>query len=89
MNLILLSCIFTYLFSSQVGTLIGKGGEMVRNLQLSSGAKIQIRRDSEADPNAALRPVEIIGSLASIEKAEKLINEVIAQVENCLCFFVY
>ncbi|KAJ0235522.1 KH domain-containing protein [Hirschfeldia incana] len=65
--------------SSKVGTLIGKGGEMVRNLQLSSGAKIQIRRDSEADPNAALRPVEIIGNLASIEKAEKLINEVIAQ----------
>ncbi|XP_009114789.1 far upstream element-binding protein 2 [Brassica rapa] len=68
--------------SSKVGTLIGKGGEMVRNLQLSSGAKIQIRRDSEADPNAALRPVEIIGSLASIEKAEKLINEVIAQSEG-------
>ncbi|CAG7863897.1 unnamed protein product [Brassica rapa] len=68
--------------SKVVGTLIGKGGEMVRNLQLSSGAKIQIRRDSEADPNAALRPVEIIGSLASIEKAEKLINEVIAQSEG-------
>ncbi|CAH8371644.1 unnamed protein product [Eruca vesicaria subsp. sativa] len=67
--------------SSKVGTLIGKGGEMVRNLQLSSGAKIQIRRDSEADPNSALRPVEIIGNLASIEKAEKLINEVIAQSE--------
>ncbi|CAN6884906.1 unnamed protein product, partial [Brassica oleracea] len=45
-----------------VGTLIGKGGEIVRNLQLT------------------LRPVEIIGNLASIEKAEKLINEVIAQV---------
>ncbi|CAN6928726.1 unnamed protein product, partial [Brassica oleracea] len=68
--------------SKVVGTLIGKGGEMVRNLQLSSGAKIQIRRDSEADPNAALRPVEIIGNLASIEKAEKLINEVIAQSEG-------
>nr|VDD42224.1 unnamed protein product [Brassica oleracea] len=45
-----------------VGTLIGKGGEIVRNLQLT------------------LRPVEIIGNLVSIEKAEKLINEVIAQV---------
>ncbi|KAH0938955.1 hypothetical protein HID58_006416 [Brassica napus] len=54
---------------SRVGTLIGKGGEIVRNLQLSS----------EADLNSALRPVEIIGNLASIEKAEKLINEVIAQ----------
>ncbi|CAN6864992.1 unnamed protein product [Brassica oleracea] len=43
-----------------VGKLIGKGGEIVKNLQLT------------------LRPVEIIGNLASIEKAEKLINEVIA-----------
>ncbi|CAN7035133.1 unnamed protein product [Brassica oleracea var. botrytis] len=49
-----------------VGKLIGKGGEIVRNLQLT------------------LRPVEIIGNLASIEKAEKLINEVIAQVINYL-----
>ncbi|CAF2141527.1 unnamed protein product [Brassica rapa subsp. narinosa] len=51
-----------------VGTLIGKGGEIVRNLQLT------------------LRPVEIIGNLASIEKAEKLINEVIAQVINYLYY---
>lgn len=56
---------------------------MVRQLQINSGAKIQIRRDAEADPNSALRPVEIIGNLASIEKAEKLINTVIAEV---LCF---
>ncbi|CAN7062360.1 unnamed protein product, partial [Brassica rapa subsp. trilocularis] len=57
--------ISTYLFSphtSQVGMLIGKGGEIVRNLQLT------------------LRPVEIVGNLAFIEKAEKLINEIIAQV---------
>ncbi|CAN7085338.1 unnamed protein product [Brassica oleracea var. botrytis] len=51
-----------------VGTLIGKGGEIVRNLQLTP------------------RPVEIIGNLASIEKAEKLINEVIAQVINYLYY---
>ncbi|WZZ76384.1 hypothetical protein YC2023_087754 [Brassica napus] len=38
--------------------------------------------DAEADLNSALRPVEIIGNLASIEKAEKLINEVIAQSEG-------
>ncbi|ESQ33420.1 hypothetical protein EUTSA_v10006898mg [Eutrema salsugineum] len=68
--------------SSKVGTLIGKGGEMVRHLQINSGAKIQIRRDAEADPNSALRPVELIGNLASIEKAEKLINQVIAETES-------
>ncbi|KAG7599130.1 K Homology domain [Arabidopsis suecica] len=67
--------------SSKVGTLIGKGGEMVRYLQVNSGAKIQIRRDAEADPSSALRPVEIIGTVACIEKAEKLINAVIAEAE--------
>ncbi|CAA7045309.1 unnamed protein product [Microthlaspi erraticum] len=67
--------------SSKVGTLIGKGGEMVRHLQFKSGAKIQIRRDSEADPNSSLRPVEIIGKAASIEKAEMLINQIIAETE--------
>ncbi|KAH0877254.1 hypothetical protein HID58_064648, partial [Brassica napus] len=56
--------------SLKVGTVIGKGGEIVRNLQL------------KADLNSALRPVEIIGNLASIEKAKKLINEVIAQSEG-------
>lgn len=71
-------------YTWQVGTLIGKGGEMVRHLQLNSGAKIQIRRDAEADPNSALRPVEIIGNVACIEKAEKLINTVIAEVLSCL-----
>ncbi|KAG5402158.1 hypothetical protein IGI04_016765, partial [Brassica rapa subsp. trilocularis] len=34
---------------------------------------------SQADLNSALRPVEIVGNLAFIEKAEKLINEIIAQ----------
>jgi far upstream element-binding protein len=54
---------------------------MVRYLQVNSGAKIQIRRDAEADPSSALRPVEIIGTVSCIEKAEKLINAVIAEVE--------
>lgn len=60
--------------------LIGKGGETIRNLQFNSGAKIQILKDSEADPNSALRPVEIIGNVLCIDNAEKLINAVIAEV---------
>ncbi|VYS62162.1 unnamed protein product [Arabidopsis thaliana] len=67
--------------SSKVGVLIGKGGETIRYLQFNSGAKIQILRDSEADPSSALRPVEIIGSVACIESAEKLISAVIAEAE--------
>ncbi|KAL0761636.1 hypothetical protein Bca101_077786 [Brassica carinata] len=50
----------------------GKADQNVNSL-IGKGGEI-------ADLNSALRPVEIIGNLASIEKAEKLINEVIAQV---------
>lgn len=64
----------------QVGVLIGKAGDTIRTLQNSSGARIQITRDSEADPNSSTRPVEILGTIENINKAERLIKEVIAEV---------
>ncbi|KAK1436659.1 hypothetical protein QVD17_02441 [Tagetes erecta] len=67
--------------SNKVGVLIGKSGDTIRTLQYSSGARIQITRDSEADPNAATRPVQLIGSIESINKAERLIKEVIAEAD--------
>ncbi|GKA71639.1 K homology domain-containing protein [Tanacetum coccineum] len=36
-----------------VGVLIGKAGGTIRTLQNSSGARIQITRDAEADPHSA------------------------------------
>lgn len=73
----------------QVGVLIGKAGDTIKYLQYNSGAKIQITRDADADPNSTTRPVELIGSLDSIEKAEKLINAVIAEVNAKNYFFFY
>ncbi|BFG18488.1 hypothetical protein CerSpe_047630 [Prunus speciosa] len=67
--------------NNKVGVLIGKAGDTIRYLQYNSGAKIQITRDSDADPYSATRPVEIIGSSFSISKAEKLINAVIAEAD--------
>lgn len=67
----------------QVGVLIGKAGETIRLLQNNSGARIQITRDSEADPNSSTRPVELTGTVENINKAEKLIREVIAEVNIC------
>lgn len=64
----------------QVGVLIGKGGDTIRYLQYNSGAKIQITRDADADPHSTTRPVELIGTLSNISKAEKLIHAVIAEV---------
>lgn len=66
----------------QVGVLIGKAGDTIRFLQYNSGAKIQITRDADADPYSASRPVELIGSLENINKAEKLIKDVIAEVQS-------
>ncbi|KAE8706409.1 bifunctional purine synthesis protein purC/E-like isoform X1 [Hibiscus syriacus] len=67
--------------NAKVGVLIGKAGEPIRYLQYNSGAKIQIMRDADADRDAPTRPVEIIGTLSSINKAEKLINAVIAEAD--------
>ncbi|KAI4332427.1 hypothetical protein L6164_017336 [Bauhinia variegata] len=67
--------------NNKVGVLIGKAGDTIRYLQYNSGAKIQITRDADADPRSATRPVELIGSLDSIEKAEKLISAVIAEAD--------
>ncbi|MFQ6652437.1 hypothetical protein Gotur_024305 [Gossypium turneri] len=67
--------------NAKVGVLIGKAGDTIRYLQYNSGAKIQIMRDADADRDAPTRPVEIIGTLNSIIKAEKLINAVIAEAD--------
>lgn len=67
---------------TQVGVLIGKAGETIRNLQISSGAKIQITKDIEADSNALTRPVELVGTPGSVDKAEQLIKSVIAEVHS-------
>ncbi|KAI6682254.1 hypothetical protein NL676_036135 [Syzygium grande] len=67
--------------NNKVGVLIGKAGETIRYLQYNSGAKIQIVRDSEADMSSTTRPVELTGSLDSINKAERLIKDVIAEAD--------
>lgn len=66
--------------NGRVGVIIGKGGETIKYLQLQSGAKIQVTRDMDADPNSATRPVELMGTPEQIAKVEQLINEVLAEV---------
>lgn len=70
----------------QVGVLIGKAGETIRYLQYNSGAKIQITKDADADPHSVTRLVEIVGTLDSINKAEKLMNAVIEEVDFILSY---
>ncbi|WVZ20649.1 hypothetical protein V8G54_007971 [Vigna mungo] len=65
--------------NGRVGVIIGKSGETIKYLQLQSGAKIQVTRDMDADPNSATRTVELMGTPEAIASAEKLINEVLAE----------
>ncbi|EPS62136.1 hypothetical protein M569_12656, partial [Genlisea aurea] len=67
--------------NGKVGVIIGKGGETIKYLQLQSGAKIQVTRDMDADPNSATRGVELMGTSDQISKAEQLINEVLSEAE--------
>uniref|UniRef100_A0A5B6ZHN7 K Homology domain-containing protein n=2 Tax=Davidia involucrata TaxID=16924 RepID=A0A5B6ZHN7_DAVIN len=68
--------------SGRVGVIIGKGGETIKYLQLQSGAKIQVTRDMDADPNSPNRMVELMGTQEQIVKAEQLINDVLAEAET-------
>ncbi|KAJ4708169.1 Far upstream element-binding protein like [Melia azedarach] len=65
----------------RVGVIIGKSGETIKYLQLQSGAKIQVTRDTEADLNSPTRSVELMGTPEQIAKAEQLINDVLAEAE--------
>ncbi|KAL6556667.1 hypothetical protein OROGR_005955 [Orobanche gracilis] len=63
----------------RVGVIIGKGGETIKYLQMQSGAKIQVTRDMDADPNSSTRAVELMGTPDQISKAEELINDVLSE----------
>ncbi|XP_059657083.1 uncharacterized protein LOC132303716 [Cornus florida] len=67
--------------NGRVGVIIGKSGETIKYLQLQSGAKIQVTRDMDADPNSLTRMVELTGTQEQIDKAEQFINDVLAEAE--------
>ncbi|KAL2927571.1 Far upstream element-binding protein 1, partial [Bienertia sinuspersici] len=67
--------------NAKVGVIIGRGGEMIKNLQLESGARIQITRDADSDPNSLTRDVELMGTQDQIAIAEQRIHQVIAETD--------
>ncbi|KAK1392456.1 hypothetical protein POM88_011512 [Heracleum sosnowskyi] len=72
--------------NGRVGVIIGKGGETIKYLQLQSGAKIQVTRDMDADPNSPNRGVELMGTPDQIAKAKQLISDVLNEVDEKSCF---
>ena len=64
----------------QVGLIIGKGGEQIKQLQEQSGCKIVIIQDT---PEAAMeKPLRITGSPEAVETAKQLVTEVLANIDD-------
>jgi len=63
-----------------VGLVIGRGGDTIRELQDKSRCHINIV--SERESRNGLRPVNLIGSIESIEKARELIDEIVNNDTN-------
>ncbi|RMX66980.1 hypothetical protein DD238_001650 [Peronospora effusa] len=60
-----------------VGYIIGRGGETIRDLQMKSGAHIQIVREEEGAPTTPDRFVNITGNQDALDLAQKLIQNLI------------
>lgn len=60
---------------NMVGRIIGKAGQTILSLQQASQAKIIVDQDAERFPAGADRDVRIIGMAQSVDRAEKMVNE--------------
>ncbi|XP_063327758.1 far upstream element-binding protein 2-like [Pelmatolapia mariae] len=61
---------------SMVGLIIGRGGEQINKIQQESGCKVQIAPDSGGLPE---RNVSLTGTQDSIQKAKRLLNEIVSR----------
>ncbi|KAL5975586.1 hypothetical protein ACLOJK_019911 [Asimina triloba] len=67
-------------FTMQVGLIIGKGGETIKNMQARTGARIQlIPLHPPPGDTSTERTVQIDGTKEQIESAKQLVNEVISE----------
>jgi far upstream element-binding protein len=60
-----------------VGLIIGKGGETIRQLQLESGAKVQVAKKEIGD--TGVRNVFVEGSPEKYEHAKRLIEAIVEE----------
>ncbi|KAI3687361.1 hypothetical protein L1987_81056 [Smallanthus sonchifolius] len=66
--------------NNKVGLIIGKGGETIKSMQASTGARIQvIPLHLPPGDTSTERTVQIDGSSDQIEAAKQLVNEVISE----------
>jgi rRNA processing protein Krr1/Pno1 len=65
---------FVIIPAMTVGKVIGRGGEMIRELQTKSQAKIQIDHAGTSGIPAEMKQVSITGTEQAVTKAEEMIN---------------
>ncbi len=63
-----------------VGLIIGKGGETIRNLQIQSGAKIQVAKKEVI--GKGVRNVFVEGTPERFEHAKKLIDDIVLEARR-------
>ena len=68
--------------NKHVGAVIGKAGETISMLTARSGAKIQVRKDAEHNPNDPHRPVTVIGKKEQVDEARRLLMDTVARAET-------
>uniref|UniRef100_UPI0023ED15A7 tudor and KH domain-containing protein-like n=1 Tax=Agelaius phoeniceus TaxID=39638 RepID=UPI0023ED15A7 len=65
-----------------VGRIIGRGGETVRAISRSSGARVECGHEPDAGL-APLRIVRLLGTRKEVEAAKKLIMEKLSRTKRC------
>lgn len=64
--------------SQHVGKIIGRGGSMISDLQVASGAKIKVNRNNSGPTTS----IAITGTNSEIENCEQMINDLVFDTGN-------
>ena len=68
--------------SSSVGSVIGRGGETIRDIQQKSGAHVKIQPQNEVQVGSTNRLVTISGTPAAVAEARRLVNEYVSTAQS-------
>ncbi|KAF3765612.1 hypothetical protein M406DRAFT_256705, partial [Cryphonectria parasitica EP155] len=69
-----------YVPNEAVGMIIGKGGETIREMQNSTGCKINVSQQPQ--PGASDREIELVGSRDAINRAKQAIEDKVEAVKQ-------
>lgn len=64
-----------------VGTVLGRGGQTIKEISSSSGANLQFSKKDEYTDMESSRTLTITGSVSQVHKAYMMVDEKLAQVE--------